>query len=89
MMVFKRKDKFSYLARFVVDSEGKRIGESISVFEDLLIIKKNDKFYAIPFKHVELIENEIHIKGVIQWDKAEELARRWKNAQNGYSGKQD
>ncbi len=79
------KDKFAYIARFVVDSEGKRIGESISVFEDLLIIKKNDKFYAIPFKHVELKGEEIHVKGVIQWDKAEELARRWKNTENGNS----
>lgn len=86
MMVLK-KNKFSYLARFVVDSEGKKIGESISVFEDLLIIKKDDKFYAIPFKHVELKGEKIHIKGIVQWDKAEELARRWKDAQNGYSSK--
>ena len=79
------KDKFAYIARFVVDSEGKRIGESISVFEDLLIIKKGEKFYAIPFKHVELRGEEIHVKGVIQWDKAEELAKRWKNAKDGNS----
>ena len=79
------KDKFAYIARFVVDSEGKRIGESISVFEDLLIIKRDDKFYAIPFKHVELKGDEIHVKGIIQWKKAEELARRWKNAKNGDS----
>jgi len=79
------KDKFDYIARFVVDSEGKRIGESISVFEDLLIIKKGEKFYAIPFKHVELRGEEIHVKGVIQWDKAEELAKRWKNAKDGNS----
>ena len=79
------KDKFAYIARFVVDSEGKRIGESISVFEDLLIIKKGEKFYAIPFKHVELRGEEIHVKGVIQWDKAEELAKRWKNAKDDNS----
>jgi len=77
------KNKFAYIARFVVDSEGKRIGESISVFEDLLIIKRDDKFYAIPFKHVELKDDGIHVKGVVQWDRAEELARRWKNAKNG------
>ncbi|HEC77207.1 MAG TPA: hypothetical protein ENI33_08150 [Thermoplasmatales archaeon] len=85
-MAFK-KNKFQYLAKFVVDSEGKRIGESISIFEDMLIIKKEEKFYAIPFKHVELAGNEIHIKGIVQWDRAENLAKRWKNAQNGYSGK--
>ena len=42
-MIFKKKNKLSYVARFVVDAEGKRIGESISVFEDLLIIKKGEK----------------------------------------------
>lgn len=82
-----RKNKFHYIAKFVVDTDGKRIGESISVFEDMLIIKKGEKFYAIPFKHVEVVGNEIHLRGIVQWDKAESLAKRWKNAQNGYSSK--
>ncbi|KAA0012411.1 MAG: hypothetical protein FE041_03420 [Thermoplasmata archaeon] len=79
-MLFRKKNKLSYVARFVVDAEGRRIGESISVFEDLLIIKKGEKYYAIPFKHVEMRGEEIHLKGVVQWDKAEELARRWETA---------
>ncbi len=79
-MIFKKKNKLSYVARFVVDAEGKRIGESISVFEDLLIIKKDGKYYAIPFKHVEMKDDEIHLRGVVQWDKAEKLAKRWKSA---------
>ena len=66
------------LSRFVVDKEGRRIGESISVYKDLLIIKKNGKFYAIPLKHVEVSEEELYIKGVVQWDIAEKLARGWK-----------
>ena len=81
------KNRFSYLAKFVVNSEGKRIGESISVFEDMVVIKKDGKFYAIPFKHVETKENEIHLKGVVQWDKAAKLAKGWKNAQDDYSNK--
>ncbi len=76
-MLLKKKNKFAFLAKFVVDSNGKRIGESISVYEDLLIIKRGEKFYAVPFKHVELKGEEIHIRGIIQWDRAEELARRW------------
>ncbi len=80
------RNKLSYIARFVVDLQGKRIGESISIFEDMLIIKKGEKFYAIPFKHVEMRGDEIHVKGVVQWDKAEQLAKRWKNAQNGNRG---
>ena len=72
-----KKKKFSLLARFVVDSNGKKIGESISVYEDLLIIKKDGNYYAIPLKHVEVKDNKIRLRGIVQWDKAKELAERW------------
>jgi len=71
------RKKLPLLARFVVDSEGKKIGESISFYEDMLIIKKGRDYCAIPLKHVELKDGKIHIKGVIAWDKARELAKRW------------
>ncbi|KAA0002714.1 MAG: hypothetical protein FE048_03235 [Thermoplasmata archaeon] len=78
LFLVKRKDALSLLSRFVVDKEGRRIGESISVYKDLLIIKKNGKFYAIPLKHVEVRKEELYIKGVVQWDVAEKLAREWR-----------
>ena len=78
------KDKFSYVSRFVVSNEGTRIGESVAIFNDLLIIKKQEDYYAIPLKHVEQKNNEIHLKGVVQWDKAKTLAQEWKHVQNGH-----
>ena len=78
LLLIKKKDVLSLLSRFVVDKEGKRIGESISVYKDMLIIKKNGKFYAIPLKHVEVGKEELHVKGVVQWDIAEKLAEGWK-----------
>ncbi len=75
--MLRKKDKLSLLARFVIDKEGRRIGESISVFEDLLIIKKGGEYYAIPLKHVNIDAGNIRIRGVIQWDRAKELAKRW------------
>ncbi|OYT58715.1 hypothetical protein B6U81_07375 [Thermoplasmatales archaeon ex4484_30] len=78
LFLVKRKDVFSLLSRFVVDKEGRRIGESISVYKDLLIIKRNGKFYAIPLKHVEVGKEELHVKGVVQWEIAEKLAKEWK-----------
>jgi len=71
------RKKFNLLARFVVDSEGRKIGESISFYEDMLIIKKNSDYYAIPLKHVELKGGKILVKGIIQWNKAKELAKEW------------
>lgn len=75
----KKKDLFSLLSRFVADKDGNRIGESISVYKDLLIIKKDGDYYAIPLKHVETKGKEIHVKGVVQWEKAKEMAEEWKN----------
>lgn len=78
MTGIKRKDPLSLLSRFVADKEGNRIGESISIYKDLLIIKKDGDYYAIPLKHVELKGEEIHLKGIVQWKKAKELAEEWK-----------
>lgn len=71
------RKKFALLARFVVDADGKKIGESISFYEDMLIIKKGKDYCAIPLKHVELKDGKIHIKGIVAWDKAKELAKGW------------
>jgi len=76
--IAKRKDLLSLLSRFVADKKGNRIGESISLYNDLLIIKKDNDYYAIPLKHVELKNEEIHLKGIVQWERARELAEEWK-----------
>lgn len=81
-----KKKKALLLARFVV-SHDKKIGESISFYKDLLIIRKGGKYYAIPMKYIELKNDMLHLKGIIHWEKAEELAKEWKNAQNGNSNK--
>lgn len=81
------QDKFRYISKFVVNEKGDRIGESISVFEDLIILKKENSYYAVPFKHVEIKDQEIHVKGVIQWDRAKKLASRWLHAQDDDSNK--
>ncbi len=73
-----KKDSFSLLSRFVADKDGNRIGESISVYNDLLIIKKDGDYCAIPLKHVETKDEEIHVKGIVQWEKAREMAEEWK-----------
>jgi len=74
----KRKNALSLLSRFVADKKGNRIGESISVYDDLLIIKKEGDYYAVPLKHVEMKDEEIHVKGVVQWEIARKMAEEWK-----------
>ena len=74
----RKGNTLSLLSRFVVDKDGKRLGESISVYNDLLIIKKEGKFYAIPLKHIATKGEHLAIKGIVQWDIAEKLAQEWK-----------
>lgn len=75
----KAKNHLSLLSRFVVDKDGNRVGESISVFKDLLIIKRDMDYYAVPLAHVEKHNDELRVRGVMQWKQAKELAEAWKN----------
>ena len=76
----KARNHLSLLSRFVVDKDGNRVGESISVFKDLLIIKRNTDYYAVPLAHVEKHDDEqLRVRGVMQWKQAKEMAEAWKN----------
>jgi hypothetical protein len=75
----KAKNHLSLLSRFVIDKNGNRVGESISVFNDLLIIKRNDDYYAVPLVHVEQHNDELRVRGVVHWERAKELAEGWKH----------
>ncbi len=78
LTVATKKNVLSLLSRFVVDKDGNRVGESISVHKDLLIIKKGGDYYAVPLKHVEVKDDEIHVKGIVKWDMAKKMAEEWK-----------
>ena len=66
------------LCRFVVDGAGRNIGESITIKEDILIVKKGEKFLGIPIKHIENQGKTLLVKGLIDIDKAEELGEKWR-----------
>ena len=66
------------LCRFVVDSVGKKIGESVTIEDDILIIKKGGRFLGVPLKHVEEKEKMVVVKGLIDFSKAYELGENWR-----------
>lgn len=70
---------FSMICKFVVDGTGKKIGESISIDDDVLIIKSGARFLGVPLKHVEPIETNLVVKGLIDFTKAYELGEKWQN----------
>jgi|GEM_PF-2279417 len=68
----------SMLCKFVVDGTGKRIGESVSMTEDVLIIKAGARFLGVPLKHVEQAEKTLVVKGLIDFSKAYALGEEWR-----------
>jgi len=68
----------SMVCKFVVDSAGKRIGESVSVADDVLIIKSGSLFLGVPLKHVESGEKSLVVKGIFDFTKAYELGEKWR-----------
>lgn len=72
-----RKTK-KLVSRFVIDKEGNRIGETISLDDDLVIIKKQNKYLAIPLKHIEYSKENVRIRGIIEWDKAILMGEQWR-----------
>ena len=71
------------LCRFVVDGTGKRIGESIGIDNDILILKSGSRFLGIPLKHIEEQETILLVKGLVDLKKAYELGEQWRNESTG------
>ena len=68
----------SMLCKFVVDGTGKRIGESVSMTDDVLIVKAGARFLGVPLKHVETGEKNLIVKGLIDFSKAYALGEEWR-----------
>ena len=66
------------LCRFVTDGSGGKIGESVTIDEDILIIKKGKRFLGVPLKHIEDNGKTILVKGVVDFEKAFELGEKWR-----------
>lgn len=71
-------DRESFLCKFVMDGTGKKIGESISVDQDVLIIKSGPQFLGVPLKHIETSEKILVVKGLFDVTKALEMGEKWR-----------
>jgi hypothetical protein len=85
--------KNSLLCRFVLDGLGRKIGESVSIDDDILIIKSGSKYMGIPLKHIEEKEKTLLVKGLVDFDKSEEMGEKWRRESfreiDQIEGKQD
>lgn len=70
--------KNKLLCRFVLDGIGKKVGESVAIDDDILIIKSGNKYLGVPLKHIEEDEKTLLVKGLIDQKKAEEMGEKWR-----------
>jgi hypothetical protein len=71
-------EEHNLLCRFVVDGQGRTIGESISLEDDVMIIKSKSTYLGVPMKHIEPQEKTLLVKGLIDYDKAIEMGEQWR-----------
>lgn len=70
--------KKNLTCRFVLDGSGKKVGESVAVDDDILIIKSGKKYLGVPLKHIEEEEKTLLVKGLLEKDKAEVIGEKWR-----------
>jgi len=71
-------DHNNLLCRFVLDGAGRKIGESIAIDEDILIIKSGTKYLGVPLKHIKEEKKTLLVKGLVEQDKAEIMGEKWR-----------
>jgi len=70
--------KKNLTCRFVLDGAGRKVGESVAVDDDVLIIKSGKKYLGVPLKHITEEEKTLLVKGLVEQDKAEMLGEKWR-----------
>ena len=66
------------LCRFVLDGAGRKVGESVAINDDVLIIKTGSKYLGVPLKHIESEEKTLLVKGLVDQDMAELMGEKWR-----------
>ena len=66
------------ICRFVLDGSGKKIGESVAIDDDVLIIKSGKNYLGVPIKHIKEEEKTLLVKGLVEKDKAEVIGEKWR-----------
>jgi hypothetical protein len=70
--------KKNLTCRFVLDGAGRKVGESVAVDNDILIIKSGKKYLGVPLKHIEEDEKTLLVKGLVEKDRAEIIGEKWR-----------
>jgi hypothetical protein len=70
--------KNSLLCRFVLDGTGKKVGESVGIDNDIVIIKTKNRYLGVPLKHIEDEGKTLLVKGLVDDYNAEIMGEKWR-----------
>ncbi len=74
----KEYDMSNLLCRFVLDGLGEKVGESVAIDGDIIVIKAGRKYLGVPLKHIEEEDKTLLVKGLVDQSKAEEMGENWR-----------
>jgi len=77
---FEKEQEFknSLLCRFVLDGTGRKVGESVGMDDDIIIIKSKTKYLGVPLKHIEEEGKTLLVKGLVDEYNAEVMGEKWR-----------
>jgi hypothetical protein len=70
--------KDNLLCRFVLDGAGRKVGESVAIDEDIIILKSGKKYLGVPLKHIEDEGKTLLVKGLVDRENAEIMGEKWR-----------
>lgn len=80
MLASEAIDDTELLSRFVLDAEGDEVGETMTVTEDEVVLKREDGFFAVDPDEVIEKDGSLLLDPNVDWDEAEQRGESWREA---------
>ena len=73
-------DDTELLSRFVLDAEGEQVGETMTVTEDEVVLKRDEGFFAVDPDAVIEKDGNLLLDPNVDWEEAEQRGESWREA---------
>lgn len=70
--------KDEYLSRFILNADGERIGETIGIDGERIIMKREEDFFSVPIEAIEEKYGDLLLSKAIDWDESKTLGEEWR-----------
>lgn len=80
MLASEAIDDTELLSRFVLDAEGEQIGETMTVTEEEVVLKREEGFFAVDPDAVIEKDGNLLLDPNVDWEEAERRGESWREA---------